>query len=110
MCWIILGFSRPNARFAPDSHLLANLLLRNQGVGEWILKLIKDLFVDAAKSEEMIQRDERIKGRKPYIPRKISVAYALLIILYRGTSNGTEFIQKQGLIDAAESSGLSCSL
>ncbi|XP_076950494.1 crossover junction endonuclease MUS81-like [Bidens hawaiensis] len=78
-----------------------------KGVGKWILKLMKDFFVDAAENEEMIQRDDRVKGSKPYVPQKNSVAYALLITLYRGTVDGVEFMRKQELIDAAEASGLS---
>ncbi|KAL8253409.1 hypothetical protein R6Q59_037102 [Mikania micrantha] len=78
-----------------------------KGVGKWILKLMKDFFTDAAENEEMIQKDERIKGSKPYMPQKNSVAYALLITLYRGTANGIEFMRKHELIDAAEASGLS---
>ncbi|KAD4584014.1 hypothetical protein E3N88_21615 [Mikania micrantha] len=78
-----------------------------KGVGKWILKLMKDFFIDVAENEEMIQKDERIKGSKPYMPQKNSVAYALLITLYRGTANGIEFMRKQELIDAAEASGLS---
>ncbi|KAK1431401.1 hypothetical protein QVD17_07860 [Tagetes erecta] len=78
-----------------------------KGVGKWILKLMKDFFIDVAENEEMIQRDERVKGSKPYMPQKNSVAYALLITLYRGTADGTEFMRKQELIDAAEASGLS---
>ncbi|KAK9950741.1 hypothetical protein M0R45_006213 [Rubus argutus] len=50
---------------------------------------------------------KRTKGSKRYVPQKNSVAYALLITLYRGTKNGNEFMSKQELIDAAEASGLS---
>ncbi|KAF5805973.1 putative ERCC4 domain, restriction endonuclease type II [Helianthus annuus] len=78
-----------------------------KGVGKWILKLMKDFFVDAAENEEIIQKGEKNKGSKPYMPQKNSVAYALLITLYRGTTDGTEFMRKQELIDAAEASGLS---
>ncbi|PWA60036.1 restriction endonuclease, type II-like superfamily protein [Artemisia annua] len=80
------------------------------GVGKWILKLMKDFFVDAnadAEIEERIQRVEKNKGSKKYVPQKNSAAYALLITLYRGTSDGVEFMRKQELIDAAEASGLS---
>ncbi|KAM0041895.1 putative NADH:quinone oxidoreductase/Mrp antiporter, membrane subunit [Helianthus debilis subsp. tardiflorus] len=77
------------------------------GVGKWILKLMKDFFVDVAENEEIIQKGEKNKGSKPYMPQKNSVAYALLITLYRGTTDGTEFMRKQELIDAAEASGLS---
>ncbi|PWA82101.1 restriction endonuclease, type II-like superfamily protein [Artemisia annua] len=80
------------------------------GVGKWILKLMKDFFVDAnadAEIEERIQRVEKNKGSRKYVPQKNSAAYALLITLYRGTSDGVEFMRKQELIDAAEASGLS---
>lgn len=78
-----------------------------KGVGKWILRIMKDFFTDEAENEEMIQSGKRNKGNKQYVPQKNSVAYALLITLYRGTSNGTEFMRKQELIDAAEASGLS---
>ncbi|KVI07434.1 DNA repair nuclease, XPF-type/Helicase, partial [Cynara cardunculus var. scolymus] len=47
------------------------------------------------------------KGNTQYVPQKNSVAYALLITLYRGIANGNDFMRKQELIDAAEASGLS---
>ncbi|KAI7733416.1 hypothetical protein M8C21_005165 [Ambrosia artemisiifolia] len=78
-----------------------------KGVGKWILKLMKDFFVDAVENEETTQKGERIKESKRYMPQKNSVAYALLITLYRGTADGVEFMRKQELIDAAEASGLS---
>ncbi|XP_071710748.1 crossover junction endonuclease MUS81 isoform X2 [Rutidosis leptorrhynchoides] len=79
-----------------------------KGVGKWTLKFMKDFFIDAAaENEEMIQMGEKNKRSKPYMPQKNSVAYALLITLYRGTANETEFMRKQELIDAAEASGLS---
>lgn len=78
-----------------------------KGVGKWILRIMKDFFTDEAENEEMIQSGKRNKGNKQYVPQKNSAAYALLITLYRGTSNGTEFMRKQELIDAAEASGLS---
>lgn len=81
-----------------------------KGVGKWILRLMKDFFntdSDAAENEETIQKGERNKGSKQYVPQKNSVAYALLITLYRGIANGKEFMRKQELIDAAEASGLS---
>lgn len=79
-----------------------------------------------------IHLGKRAKGTKRYVPQKNSVAYALLITLYRyngqiaisnveflfelicnvrfiirSTSNGNEYMRKQELIDAAEASGLS---
>nr|XP_043617761.1 crossover junction endonuclease MUS81 [Erigeron canadensis] len=78
-----------------------------KGVGKWILKLMKDFFIDTAENEETIPRVEKNKGNKPYMPQKNSVAYALLITLYREMANGSEFMRKQELIDAAEASGLS---
>ncbi|XP_024970898.1 crossover junction endonuclease MUS81 [Cynara cardunculus var. scolymus] len=81
-----------------------------KGVGKWILRLMKDFFntdSDAAENEGMIQRGGRNKGNTQYVPQKNSVAYALLITLYRGIANGNDFMRKQELIDAAEASGLS---
>lgn len=79
-----------------------------------------------------IHLGKKTKGTKRYVPQKNSVAYALLITLYRyngqivicfveflfkfmcnirftirGTTNGNEYMRKQELIDAAEASGLS---
>lgn len=78
-----------------------------KGVGKWNFRIMKDFFTDEAENEEMIQSGKRNKGNKQYVPQNNSTAYALLITLYRGTSNGTEFMRKQELIDAAEASGLS---
>ncbi|PWA35310.1 restriction endonuclease, type II-like superfamily protein [Artemisia annua] len=47
---------------------------------------MKDFFVDAnadAEIEERIQRVEKNKGSRKYVPQKNSAAYALLITLYR---------------------------
>lgn len=79
-----------------------------------------------------IHLGKKTKGTKRYVPQKNSVAYALLITLYRyneqilvsfvevifklmgnvrfiirGTTNGNEYMRKQELIDAAEASALS---
>ncbi|CAH1446394.1 unnamed protein product [Lactuca virosa] len=78
-----------------------------KGVGNWILRIMKGFFVDEAENEEIIESGKRNKGNKQYVPQKNSAAYALLITLYRGTSNGSNFMRKQELIDAAEASGLS---
>ncbi|CAM8920099.1 unnamed protein product [Rhodiola kirilowii] len=89
-------------------------LSRIKGVGNWMLKLMQDFFKgdpvpsDSEESPEDLTRQGKkgVKSR-PYVPQKNSVAYALLITLYRGTSNENDFMRKQELIDAAESSGLS---
>ncbi|KAL3537634.1 hypothetical protein ACH5RR_001000 [Cinchona calisaya] len=81
-----------------------------KGVGKWILKLMQGFFntdSGAAENEDIINKGKRIKGTRRYMPQKNSVAYALLISLYRGTTNGNEFMRRQELIDAAEASGLS---
>ncbi|KAG0481826.1 hypothetical protein HPP92_009910 [Vanilla planifolia] len=49
----------------------------------------------------------KAKEPKRYVTQKNSVAYALLITLYRGIANGVTYMMKQELIDAAEASGLS---
>ncbi|MQL86155.1 hypothetical protein Taro_018689 [Colocasia esculenta] len=41
------------------------------------------------------------------MPQKNSVAYALLVTLYRGIAKGSSFMRKQELIDEAEACGLS---
>ncbi|KAF2323787.1 hypothetical protein GH714_036922 [Hevea brasiliensis] len=81
-----------------------------KGVGKWILKLMQGFFDSGSgisEPEDLTKKVKRAKGTKRYVPQKNSVAYALLITLYRGTSNGNEFMRKQELIDAAEASGLS---
>ncbi|KAK0573535.1 hypothetical protein LWI29_009596 [Acer saccharum] len=86
-----------------------------KGVGKWILKLMQEFFrAGSGNSEpedltEMGKKSKgtKAKGTKHYMPQRNSVAYALLITLYRGTANGNEFMRKQELIDAAEASGLS---
>lgn len=81
-----------------------------KGVGKWILKLMQGFFNTdsaASESEDLTKKGKKNKGTKRYIPQKNSVAFALLITLYRGTANGDEFMRKQDLIDAADASGLS---
>ncbi|KAK4424864.1 Crossover junction endonuclease MUS81 [Sesamum alatum] len=81
-----------------------------KGVGKWILKQMQGFFeTDSGTSEndELTKKGNKKKGPRRYIPQKNSVAYALLISLFRGTENGNEFMRKQELIDAAETSGLS---
>ncbi|KAG2671748.1 hypothetical protein I3760_13G010000 [Carya illinoinensis] len=81
-----------------------------KGVGKWILRLMQGFFETgsgASEPEDLSKEGKRRKGTKRYVPQKNSVAYALLIALYRGIANGNEFMRKQELIDAAEASGLS---
>ncbi|KAE8038325.1 hypothetical protein FH972_010848 [Carpinus fangiana] len=80
------------------------------GVGKWILRLMQGFFETGSGSSEpeaLTKEGNKRKGIKHYVPQKNSVAYALLIALYRGTGNGNEFMHKQELIDAAEASALS---
>lgn len=81
-----------------------------KGVGKWILKLMQGFFKNDAnisEPEDLSQKGKKTQGARRYLPQKNSVAYALLITLYRGIENGNEFMHKQELIDAAEASGLS---
>ncbi|XP_038892703.1 crossover junction endonuclease MUS81 isoform X1 [Benincasa hispida] len=81
-----------------------------KGVGKWILKQVHDFFKNGSEGsgpEELVGKGKKTKGTKRYVPQKNSVAYALLITLYRGTTNGNEYMRKQELIDASEASGLS---
>ncbi|MCD7450170.1 Crossover junction endonuclease mus81 [Datura stramonium] len=85
-----------------------------KGVGKWLLRLMKGFFEDddrgASSSEETDDstgKGKKNKGTKRYMPQRNSVAYALLITLYRSTTNGEKFMHKQELIDATEASGLS---
>nr|KJB78739.1 hypothetical protein B456_013G015500 [Gossypium raimondii] len=79
-------------------------------VGKWILVLMRGYFDSgsgSSESEEITRKGKNTKGNRRYLPQKNSVAYALLITLYRETADGNEFMHKQDLIDAAEASGLS---
>ncbi|XP_012462769.1 crossover junction endonuclease MUS81 isoform X1 [Gossypium raimondii] len=81
-----------------------------KGVGKWILVLMRGYFDSgsgSSESEEITRKGKNTKGNRRYLPQKNSVAYALLITLYRETADGNEFMHKQDLIDAAEASGLS---
>lgn len=78
-----------------------------KGVGKMILKLMQGFFGTGSEPEDLTKKGKRTKGTKRYMPQRNSVAYALLITLYRGTSSGNEFMHKQELIDASEASGLS---
>ncbi|KAK4761401.1 hypothetical protein SAY87_029285 [Trapa incisa] len=79
-----------------------------KGVGKWIVRVMKGFFEENLQvSETEDASNKKAKGSRRYLPQKNSVAYALLITLYRGTSNGNEFMRKQELIDVAEASGLS---
>ncbi|XP_075474870.1 LOW QUALITY PROTEIN: crossover junction endonuclease MUS81-like [Primulina tabacum] len=80
-----------------------------KGVGKWILKQMKGFFEADSDppGDDLNIRGNKNKGLRRYIPQKNSVAYALLISLYRGTENDAEFMRKKELIDAAETSGLS---
>lgn len=76
-----------------------------KGVGKWLLRVMKDYFPDPLDNSP--QKGKRAKEPRRYVPQKNSVAYALLITLYRGLANGKSYMKKQELIDAAEDSGLS---
>ncbi|XP_024028052.1 crossover junction endonuclease MUS81 isoform X2 [Morus notabilis] len=81
-----------------------------KGVGKWILKHMQGFFktdLSIAEPENLTKNGKKTKRATRYLPQKYSVAYALLITLYRGIENGNEFMRKQELIDAAEASGLS---
>ncbi|KAF3647017.1 Crossover junction endonuclease MUS81 [Capsicum annuum] len=85
-----------------------------KGVGKWLLRLMKGFFEaddrgasSSEESEDFTEKGKKNKRTKRYMPQKNSVAYALLITLYRSTTDGEQFMHKQELIDAAEASGLS---
>ncbi|KAL6563562.1 Crossover junction endonuclease mus81 [Orobanche gracilis] len=80
------------------------------GVGKWILKQMQEFFEtdsDPYEKDDLTKKGNKNKGAKRYMPQKNSVAYALLVTLFRGTEKGNEFMHKKELIDAAETSGLS---
>ncbi|XP_057513441.1 crossover junction endonuclease MUS81 isoform X2 [Actinidia eriantha] len=80
-----------------------------KGVGKWILRLMQEFFKtdSGASDHEDLTKKGKSKGTRRYVPQKNSVAYALLITLYRGITSGRDFMRRQELIDAAEASGLS---
>lgn len=85
-----------------------------KGVGKWLLRLMKGFFQaddrgssSSEETDDSTEKGKRNKGTKRYMPQKNSVAYALLITLYRSTTNGEKFMHKQELIDATDASGLS---
>ncbi|URD83720.1 ERCC4 [Musa troglodytarum] len=83
-----------------------------KGVGKWILRLMQGFFQESladvpSTTNEAHEKGKTAKEPKRYVPKKNSVAYALLITLYRAMTNGSSYMKKQELIDAAEASGLS---
>ncbi|KAJ7533191.1 hypothetical protein O6H91_13G036900 [Diphasiastrum complanatum] len=90
-----------------------------RGIGNWMLKLLKDFFVDNGNLSQPspleqspqgwlhVYTTKRRKAAKRYLPQKNSAAYAILITLYKAIMGGKEFMLKQELIDATEASGLS---
>ncbi|KAM7263382.1 hypothetical protein ACFE04_001065 [Oxalis oulophora] len=82
-----------------------------KGVGKWMLKLMQGFFETGSGNSEPEDmpnnKGKKLKGAKRYVPQKSSVSYALLITLYRGIANGSEFMYKKDLTDVAEASGLS---
>ncbi|KAI8026901.1 Crossover junction endonuclease MUS81 [Camellia lanceoleosa] len=89
---------------------MSKKLVLLKGVGKWILRLMQEYFgIDsgASEQEDITKKGKKAKGTKRYVPQKNSVAYALLLSLYKGASSGSDFMRKQELIDAAEASGLS---
>ncbi|KAL6555536.1 Crossover junction endonuclease mus81 [Orobanche hederae] len=77
-----------------------------KGVGKWILKQMQEFFETDSEKDDLTKKGNKNKGTKRYMPQKNSVAYALLVTLFRGTEKGNEFMRKKELIDAAETSGL----
>ncbi|WOL11990.1 crossover junction endonuclease MUS81 isoform X1 [Canna indica] len=88
-------------------------LSQTKGVGKWILRIMQGFFQESVTDLPSTENDAQQKGKrkakepKHYVPKKNSVAYALLITLYRAMEEGTSYMKKQELIDAAEASGLS---
>lgn len=61
-----------------------------KGVGKWLLRLMKGFFQaddrgssSSEETDDSTEKGKRNKGTKRYMPQKNSVAYALLITLYR---------------------------
>ncbi|KMS99152.1 hypothetical protein BVRB_2g047480 isoform C [Beta vulgaris subsp. vulgaris] len=81
-----------------------------KGIGRWFLTEMREFFNSipgASQDDGLAKGGKKARGARSYLPQKNSVAYALLISLYRERIKGIEFMHKQELIDAAEASGLS---
>ncbi|KAL1559570.1 Crossover junction endonuclease mus81, variant 2 [Salvia divinorum] len=107
-----MTLSKAHSNICNHQNPIRNLkdLAQIKGVGKWILKQMQGFFqTDDGPSEieDLTKKGNKNKGPKRYVPQKNSVAYALLISLFRGTENENEFMHKKELIDAAETSGLS---
>ncbi|XP_047941322.1 crossover junction endonuclease MUS81 isoform X2 [Salvia hispanica] len=107
-----MTLSKAHSNICNHQNPIRNLkdLAQIKGVGKWILKQMQGFFHadgDPSEIEDLTKKGNKNKGPKRYVPQKNSVAYALLISLFRGTENGNEFMHKKELIDAAETSGLS---
>lgn len=83
-----------------------------KGIGKWLLKILAEFYMvdeDMTGDEDEAQPGGSQRAKKPpkrYLPKKNSAPYAILITLYREYMLGKEFMMRQELIDAAESSGL----
>lgn len=82
-----------------------------KGIGNWMLKLLKGFFPEENSADcdpnEGAEKATKRKAKKSYLPQKGSAPYAILLTLYRAIQEGSKFMKKQELIDAAEASGLS---
>ncbi|XP_055817958.1 crossover junction endonuclease MUS81 isoform X3 [Solanum dulcamara] len=91
-----------------------------KGVGKWLVRLMKGFFEaddhgasSSEESDDSTEKGKKNKGTKRYMPQKNSVAYALLITLYRYmlTEEGKEIAQECLLRSGnAESKEISASL
>ncbi|KAG6549681.1 hypothetical protein Mapa_008660 [Marchantia paleacea] len=85
-----------------------------KGIGPWLLKKMNEEFFQQesncespTKADAPVERGQKGRAKKRYLPGKNTAAYALLITLLRAHRAGQEFMRKQELIDASEKSGLS---
>ncbi|KAL6563038.1 Crossover junction endonuclease mus81 [Orobanche hederae] len=81
--------------------------LNTRGVGKWILKQMQEFFETNSEKYNLAKKENKNKGAKQYMPQRNSVAYALLVTLfkYMGRRTGMSLGKKEP-IDVAETSGL----
>ncbi|KAL6570252.1 Crossover junction endonuclease mus81 [Orobanche minor] len=57
--------------------------LNTRGVGKWILKQMQEFFETDFEKDDLTKKGNKNKGAKRYMPQRNSVAYALLVTLFR---------------------------
>ncbi|TVU36881.1 hypothetical protein EJB05_18834 [Eragrostis curvula] len=103
-----LTFAKANRNLCASKEPIRTLqdFKKIKGVGEWLIRIMKGFF-EQSSQDLSPTKGNKSSRTKPYVPRKNTAAYAILITLHRSSIRGQNFMKKQELIDAAEASGLS---